>query len=303
MREGELLTRIYGRSAGLTGAFPRVVVGPGDDCAVLRVGDASLLLKTDQVIEGRHFVPGTALDLVGRKAMARTISDIAAMGGRPTAALAACAMPPGFTGADALVDACYRWAEAFGAPLVGGDIATYAAGGTLTLTITVIGEPHPNRGPVLRSGARPGDEVYVTGTIGGSFDAATGAGRHLTFEPRVNEGWWLAESLGPDLRAMMDISDGLGIDAGRLAAASGVEVELESEGVPLNAGRTLAEAVADGEDYELLFVVSPGTLVPAACPQTGTPFTKVGVCREGAGAYLRVEGQRLDVSKRGWEHG
>jgi thiamine-monophosphate kinase len=314
MREGELLARIYGRSAGLAGAFPQVLVGPGDDCAVVTVGGTSLLLKTDQLIEGRHFVSGTPLELVGRKAVARAVSDIAAMGGRPVAALAACALPRGFSGADALFDACYRWAEKFGAPLVGGDIASFATeGAALTLTITVLGEPHAERGPVLRSGARAGDEVYVTGEIGGSFDAATGCGKHLEFVPRVQEGWWLAGTLGRKLCAMMDVSDGLGMDAGRLAVASGVGVELENVEACLS-GEILRRAesppprgvvlgaVADGEDYELLFVVEAGTEVPAVCPATGTRITRVGVCVEGNGAYLRIGGERVEVSGRGWEH-
>ncbi len=316
MREAELLTHIYSRSAGLSGVFPRVLVGPGDDCAVLGVGavagGAAVLLKTDQVIEGRHFVRGTPLDLVARKAIARAVSDIAAMAGTPTAILAACALPRGMTQEDAntLFEACAAWSQRFGAPLVGGDIATFAANGAgLTLTITAVGEAHTVRGGVLRSTARVGDHLYITGRIGGSFDAETGMGRHLTFEPRVKEAAWLADELNHDLHAMMDLSDGLGIDAGRMAAASSVQLELTlpPECLQLGAaGPTLEatlRAISQGEDYELLFAVDPARQVPPVCPATGTMLTRIGVCRGGEGAVLVADnGERVEIHRLGWEH-
>lgn len=328
MREADLLTRIYARSAALRDAFPRVEVGPGDDCAVLgidtvRPGRGSVLLKTDQLIEGRHFVPGTPLDLIARKAIARAISDIAAMGGTPLACLAACALPRHFPQepANQLFEACAKWAAHFQAPLVGGDIAAFAtADAPLTLTITAIGEPDFIHGPVLRSGARPGDHLYITGQIGGSFDPGTGMGRHLTFEPRVKESQWLISTLGPRLHAMMDLSDGMGMDAGRMAAASGVEIELDVPRACLHAraGRVstrenalfagdsmpdpMLAAVSEGEDYELLFAVEPGTTLPTICPETGTALTRIGVCRAGKGAWLLLGGERADITQRGWEH-
>ncbi|HYE63737.1 MAG TPA: thiamine-phosphate kinase [Phycisphaerales bacterium] len=316
MREGELLALIYNRSTDLRAAFPQVLVGPGDDCALVGVGAAhpGVLLKTDQLIEGRHFTPGTPLDLIARKAIARAVSDIAAMAGTPRAALAACALPPGYEQrrADELFDACSRWSRHFGAPLVGGDIASFATDATpLTLTITLVGLPHPSRGPVLRSTARPSDHVYITGRIGGSFDAATGMGRHLTFEPRVTEAHWLADTLGPQLHAMMDLSDGLGIDAGRLGAASRVQLELDVPRSCLHdrarqhsADRNLVlQSVSDGEDYELLFTADTAVTLPPTCPLTGTPITRIGRCLAGEPAcYLLLDGERLDVSGRGWEH-
>jgi thiamine-monophosphate kinase len=282
-----------------------------------------VLLKTDQLIEHRHFVSGTSLDLVGRKAIARAISDIAAMAGTPVATLAACALPHGFAQerANELFEACSRWARVFGAPLVGGDIATFvAADAPVTLTITSVGLPHASLGAVLRSGAKAGDHLYITGAIGGSFEKATGMGRHLTFEPRVAEGRWLANVLGAALHAMMDVSDGVGIDAARMAEASGVEVELDVPREVLSGDllpraeipqsrdfgqlrELVLRAVSDGEDYELLFAVDPGVAVPAVCPGTGTAITRIGVCVAGKpGAYLRFGDERIDVSKRGWEH-
>jgi thiamine-monophosphate kinase len=327
MREGELLNLIYHRSAGLSAAFPHVLVGPGDDCAVVTVAAGPnaprMLLKTDQLIEARHFTTGTPLDLVARKAIARAISDIAAMAGTPWVTLAACALPRGYeqARADELFNACSSWARHFGAPLVGGDIATFASeGAPLTLTITAVGLPHATRGPVLRSTAKAGDHVYITGRIGGSFEASTGRGRHLTFEPRLIEGAWLAGTLGEQLHAMMDLSDGLGIDAARLAQASNVQIELvvprsclhdhaASPTQPATpSDRTaILQAISDGEDYELLFTTDPSVSLPPACPLTGTALTRIGTCLplsadEAPASYLLLDGERIDVSRRGWEH-
>src|SRR4051812_4851375 len=179
MRELDLLSRIYDRSRDLSAAFPHVLLGPGDDCAVVAVGPSQVLLKVDQLIEGRHFVHGTSLDLIARKALARSVSDIAAMAGTPGAALAAAALPRDFpqSAANDLFEAASRWAREFGCPLVGGDISSFeAADSPIALSITIMGTPHQARGPVLRSTARAGDAIYVTGTIGGSFDKATGGG-------------------------------------------------------------------------------------------------------------------------------
>ncbi len=311
VRENELLRHIFERSRDLGAAFPRVVVGPGDDCAVVNVA-SPMLLKVDQVIEGRHFTRGTPVDLIARKAIARAVSDVAAMAGRPVAALAAAAIPKGYAEADALFDATARWARHWGCPLVGGDIAGVARveeGGRLGLSITMVGEVHGQRGAVLRSGARVGDVVYVTGEIGGAFDAARGGGRHLTFEPRVEEAAWLAGSLGEKLHAMLDVSDGLGMDAGRLAAASGVRIDIDGGAIPLAAavnGDWLC-ALRDGEDYELLFAADAGAAVPEVIPGmgtgVGTRVTRIGVVTAGGGCFVKgVGGRVVDAGAMGFEH-
>jgi thiamine-monophosphate kinase len=313
MRELDLLSRIYDRSRDLSADFPQVLVGPGDDCAVVASPPGGqLLLKVDQLIEGRHFLRGTALDLIARKAIARAVSDIAAMAGAPTAALAAAALPRGFPQepANQLFDAASRWARHFGCPLVGGDIASFAgADAPLSLTITIIGTPHTRRGPVLRSTALEGDAVYITGAVGGSFDKATGGGRHLSFDPRLPEARWLADTLGPDLHAMMDISDGLGLDAGRMAEASNLSIELDAAAIPLAGAPgpdALFDAVAAGEDYELLFTTPAASVLPSFCPTTGTPITRIGRCVPADGrprCTLRLtNGAQVDVSTRGWQH-
>lgn len=303
MRESRLLSHIADIAGRLQSQHPGVIVGPGDDCAVVVPPGERLLLKTDQVVEGRHFVAGTPLDLVGRKAVARAISDVAAMAGAPAYALAAAALPRGMSQPDAelLADALHRWGAHWGCPIVGGDVAVHERDdGPLTITIGVVGTPHAIRGPVLRSGAKAGDAVYVSGALGNSLRS----GRHLTFEPRVAEGAWLASHLGAGLTAMMDLSDGLGRDAGRLAAASGVRVELESAALPLHSDvGGWRQGAGEGEEYELLFTARTGVEVPAACPLTGVALTRIGACVAGAGCLMRTPEGMIDVSELGWDHG
>ncbi len=296
MRESELLEHIYARSAGIraSGGWA-VVVGPGDDAAVLRSpkGD-TLIVTVDQLVEGRHHQTGTAIDLIARKAVARSVSDIAAMGGRPTWATATAVLPPGFTRADELFDRMAHWAGVWGCPLVGGDLATHhSPKHPLTLTVTIAGVPE--RGPVTRSGARVGDGVYVTGLLGGSLDS----GRHLTFDPRVHEAAGLVGVLGDRLHAMIDLSDGLGRDAGRLAAASGVRVEIDAAALPMHPGvLDWNAAMGDGEDYELCFCAEGA--VPDAIE--GVPITRVGTVVAGSGCVVEALGERHDVSALGWDH-
>lgn len=304
MRESDLLKHIYQRTGSQPARFPQVVVGPGDDCAVV-AADATLL-TVDQVVGGVHFLPPpkTSIDLIARKAIARSVSDIAAMGGSVRAgwALATGCLPPDFACGNELTDALNRWAEHWGIPLVGGDIAAGPPGSPLMLTVTIGGAPHPTRGPVLRSGARPGDLVWVTGSLGGSFADAAG-GRHLTFEPRLAEAEWLCDELGADLHAMMDLSDGLGRDAGRIADASAVRIELRGEAIPVHtdAGGLMA-AIADGEDYELLFAAAEARRLPPACPG-GTRLSCIGRVVSGRGCVLTGAGVETDVSALGFDHG
>ena len=306
MRESELLEHVYARSAGLAGAFPGVVAGPGDDCAVVRTpGGDELLLKVDQVVEGRHFAPGTPVDLIARKAVSRAVSDIAAMAGTPRWGLAAGVLPPSSAHADELFDRLAHWARHWAMPLVGGDISSGPAGCPLVLGITGVGVPHATRGPVLRSTAKPGDELWVTGRIGGSL----ASGRHQTFEPRLREAAWLADTLGPDLHAMLDVSDGLGIDAGRMAAASGVRIVIEARAVPLHPeAKSVESAIADGEDYELLFAAAPSASKSLSRQREEnpplSPFTCIGRIEPGQGCVLMLpDGRQLDASHKGWEHG
>ncbi len=313
MRESELLSHIYRRSADLAG-LGAIVVGPGDDCAVLSGGlgggssDAgpALLVTVDQLVEERHFEAGTAIDLVARKAVARSVSDIAAMGGVPRAGFAAGCLPAGFARGDELFNRMAHWARHFGCPLAGGDIAAFARGGdgrggVLVLSITVLGLAHERRGAVLRSGARVGDGVYVTGRLGGSF----ASGRHLTFEPRVAEGWWLCDVLGDTLGAMIDLSDGLGRDAARVSEMSRARIEVDEARLPIHDGAGgWRAAVGDGEDYELMFTAREGVTLPGACALTGTAITRIGRVVSGSGCGLNLAaGGVVEIGELGWDHG
>lgn len=305
MRESLLLDHIAVATADLSAAFPGVLAGPGDDCAAVRVpGGGVLLLKVDQLIEGRHYVVATAPELIGRKAVARALSDIAAAAGRPMYALAAAAVAVDAEQArvQAVFDAVHGWGRRWSCPVVGGDIAGLPAGAAMVLSISVVGSAHPARGMVTRRGAQPGDGVWVTGKIGGSLKS----GRHMTFEPRLAEGAGLADALGERLRAMMDVSDGLGIDADRLARRSGVRIEIERARVPLHADADPATALADGEDHELLLAIAPGEDPGMACPGTRTALTRIGsvVGADGAPGCVVVEpdGSRTSAAGMGWDH-
>lgn len=288
---------------------PFCVTGPGDDCAALRAFPndpaASLLITVDQLIESRHFTPETPLDLIARKAIARSVSDIAACAGTPAWSLATGALPTTFPTDKAreLIDALNRWARHFACPIVGGDLASTPPGTPLHLSITVAGTPHPTRGAVLRSAAKPGDALWITGAVGNSF----ASGRHITFQPRIREAQWLADTLGPDLHAMIDLSDGLGRDASRIARASTARLIIHH--IPLHPpnsdtlNRSPLQAASDGEDYELLFTTPAHITLPPTIPHTNTPLTRIGTVEPGQGCVIiDPQGHPHDAEHLGWDH-
>ncbi len=288
MNESLLLKHIYARS---TGNAPGVIVGPGDDAAVVEIAGTHFLLTTDQLIEGRHYAVGTSLAAIAHKALARSVSDIAAMGGSPSFALVTAALPSGFQGANDLFDFMHQAAAALGCPLVGGDIASTT--GPAHFTTTLVGTPHPTRGPVLRSTAQPGDTVYVTGKVGNSFTS----GRHLTFTPRIAEATPTLRSPRPKpLHAMIDLSDGLGRDTARIADASKVRIELDASLIPLHPDAPdPIKAIAEGEDYELLFTASTTQDIPSA--------TRIGTVTAGTGAIMTLlDATAIDITTLGWDH-
>ena len=225
---------------GLIRQLAKNIPRAGDDCAVLPDG---LLLTCDPVIEGVHFLPKTPARKIGWKAMARNLSDIAAMAGQPRSAVVSLGLRP--TTPVRWVRELYAGMRAvagkFGCEIVGGDTAHVRH--EQFVVVTLLG--HADR-PVLRSGAKVGDAVFVTGKLGGAFRS----GKHLTFTPRIREAQWLAKNFR--LHAMLDISDGLANDLQRLSEASRVGFEISSAKIP---GR-LPDALTDGEDFELLFTVS-----------------------------------------------
>lgn len=260
--------------ARLTRDLPRnasLLVGPGDDCAVVgRRSDAVwTLLKTDCVIEGVHFTDATDFARVGWKALARNVSDIAAMGGEPRHALITVALPPELdvAKADALYAGLRECARKFHVAIAGGETAR--SPGPVFVSVALTGEVERVR-CVTRSGGKPGDVLFVTGRLGGSL-----AGKHLDFTPRLREARWLTQHF--KLHAMMDLSDGLGADLPRLAKASGCGFELGE--IPCTPGCSQQDALSDGEDFELLFAVHPrqASRIEKAWPFRNLPLTRVGV--------------------------
>jgi thiamine-monophosphate kinase len=283
---------------------PRIVpVGPGDDCAVVTFGADRLLVTTDQVLDGVHFVLSEhGPKAAGRKALARNLSDIAAMAGVPVAAVATLAMPRGLgrQEAEAVYAGLRELAEEFHSPLVGGDVGVWD--GPLAIGVTVFGRcggPAGQIEPVRRSGAKVGDAVCVTGRLGGAWRSL----RHLEFTPRITEAVQLAS--GYRLRSMIDISDGLATDLWHICRASGVGAEIVAEQVPVHpdAGG-LDAALGDGEDYELLFTVPPEDARRLCQAQPlRVNVAEIGRIVEGAGLTLvGRDGRREPLPPLGWEH-
>jgi len=247
--EGELLELI---SASLPKPSSEVLTGIGDDCAVIMPmrGNNLQLLKTDALVEGIHFASGTLPERIGWKALCRPLSDIAAMGGSPLHATITVAAPTAWT--VAIWKGLYRGigsaAREFSVSVVGGE--TVRSPGPAFLSVSLTGTIPKNR-LKLRSGAKPGDLICVTGKLGGSLKS----GRHLSFHPRLAEGQWLGNR--KEVSAMMDLSDGLGSDLPKLAAESGCSFLIDPDSLPRHRGCTATEALSDGEDYELLLTVSP----------------------------------------------
>jgi len=288
-----------------------VVTGAGDDCAVLDVGlaDRHLLFKTDAVVEGIHFDDQTPGHSVGHKALARCLSDIAAMGGTPLCALATIGLPRGFD--PARVEAIYRGmaglATQYDVAIVGGETTTNPE--RLFASIAMLGTVGQTS-CLRRSGAKAGDALFVTGTLGGSR-----AGKHLEFEPRVREGQWLAGR--GTVHAMIDLSDGLATDLRHLLEASGTGAELLAEAIPVSAearrrsGQSgapapLAAALTDGEDFELLLAAAASDAVAlldawkSAFPQL--PLHCIGKITAEHGLRIRDRQGARPLDEHGYIH-
>ncbi len=263
MNEFELIARL----TKALPANPTVVTGAGDDCAVLDFGlpDKLFLFKTDAVVEGVHFEKDTPPEKIGRKALARCLSDFAAMAGTPAAAVVTLGLPEHFEPETVakIYDGLNALAQQHGVAVVGGE--TTANPERIFISVALLGTVRRGR-QILRSTARAGDAIFVTGELGGSA-----AGRHLDFEPRLAEARWLAEHFA--IHAMIDLSDGLAGDLRHLLKASGVGAELLKSAIPISRaakeiarknpfGNTpLAAALSEGEDFELLFTVAAGGAV------------------------------------------
>jgi thiamine-monophosphate kinase len=281
----------------------RIVVDSGDDAAVLKVGQGNLLFKTDSVIDGVHFDSRTARpEAVGHKAIARCLSDIAAMGCVPTFAVVAMMIPRNARQAylQRVIRGLDRTAEKFRTPVVGGDVKSHA--GKLAISVALLGETR-DLAPIRRSGARNGDVIAVTGPLGGSI-----LGKHLRFTPRVREGLELNRRF--DVHSMIDVSDGLSTDLGHVCDESGVGAVLYEELLPVSADAkrlarkdrrpVLDHVLNDGEDYELLFTLPASESSKLERSKLGTV---IGQVTSMQGLYLQdAKGRLREIERRGWEH-
>jgi thiamine-monophosphate kinase len=262
------------------------------------------LVTTDMLLEGSCFVMAEAgARRVGRKAMAVNLSDIAAMAGRPVAAVVSVGLPR--EGGQALAEELYLGlrdvADAFDTAIIGGD--TNSWNGLLVVSVTLLGEA-TERGPVCRSGAKPGDSLFVTGPLGGSI-----RGRHLDFTPRVKEALALHQLV--EIHAMIDVSDGLALDLSRLCQESGCGAVIRAEAVPISADvhqmndrrSPLEHALGDGEDFELLFAVDPGEgeRLVRDQPIPGIRLTHIGECI-AKGLWLEEPGHCRVLPPIGYVH-
>ncbi len=287
-------------------ASDEVEVGSGDDVAVLRIGAERVAFATDVVVAGTHFAAETPGRAVGWKALAANISDLAATGSKPVACVGSVSL--GDPGGDEFARELYlglaECGEAYGCPVVGGDVA--GCNGPTSVAVAVIGRFEAE--PVLRSGAGPGQVIYVTGDLGGSI-----LGSHLSFRPRLEHGLWLA---GAGLAtAMIDVSDGLATDLGHLAKESGVGAVIDEGKLPVSgAARELARttgrapvdhALSDGEDFELLFTAraEDADEIESRWPE-GVRLSRIGETTAAGGIMLRGDdGSTRPMTMKGFEHG
>lgn len=269
-------------------ASPRSPFGLGDDCAVVPQSKGLQLVTVDPVIYGQHFDDDVSPAAAGAKLFKRNLSDIAAMGGIPRVAVVALAIDPSVS---------IRWLELFyrgiarvsrtyGVPIVGGDLAQISGG--IAATLTLLGAASPRNQRILtRSGARAGDWICVTGSLGGSRRS-----HHWRFTPRLQEGEWLAGR--PEVVAMMDVSDGLAKDL-CLLTPPGAIARINPREIPLSraaclasrsSGRSpMAHALGDGEDYELAFVIRNTTDFPAFSAAWKRKFPRV--CLSQIGRFFK----------------
>jgi thiamine-monophosphate kinase len=306
----------FDRLRGIVRRLGEQAVGLGDDCGFIREGDEYFALSTDVSVEAVHFrLDWISLEDAGWRATAGALSDLAAEGADPVGLLSAVTVPATATERDLLelmtgVGAAARFARA---PVLGGDLSK---GPVWSLAVTVVGR---TRVPVTRGGAQPGDRLWVTGWLGGArvaleawqrdeLPAAEARARFAHPEPRITAGRWLARQ---GAHAMIDLSDGIAGDAGHLAAASSVKLEVDLDSVPLMAGVAEAAeragvsagqfAAEAGEDYELL-VVLPARFdaADAFVRDCGIPLTRIGTVGEGSGVRFLRGGQPVEL--KGYNH-
>jgi len=279
-------------------------IGIGDDMAQIRLGEKSVLVTTDMLLDGVHFdLKQATIEQAGYKAMAVSLSDCAAMATIPVAAVVSVALPKGFGENELkqLHTGIVRAGEKYNCALVGGDITSWREENPFVISVSMLSRPAGNE-PVKRSGAKLGDCICVTGSLGGSS-----FGKHLKFEPRVPEAIKIAGMVR--LNAMIDVSDGLSSDLNRICCRSGVGAIIDAERIPIsNEARTaedpLNSAINDGEDFELLFTLSDN-----GCQELldkwdePVPITRIGEITNTQKMQIKMpDGQIVDLPAKGYDH-
>lgn len=302
--ERDFLRRLLPRLPG----HPRLLLGPGDDAALLALAkDNACVVTTDMLMDGVDFqLDHNDARRIGRKSLAVNLSDLAAMAARPVGAVISLALPR--SGGEELAMQLYKGlillAEEFETPIAGGD--TNSWDGPLVISVTAIGEVVPGK-EWRRSGAKLGDEILVTGSFGGSI-----LGKHFDFTPRVREALLLAERY--EIYAAMDVSDGLSLDLSRLCEASGCGAVLDLSQIPIapaayelesrDGQSALDHALGDGEDFELILAVAPAVAEKLLAAQPlGVPLTRIGHFVKESGLWQQSGGGPLQpLAPRGYEH-
>ena len=302
MNEDEI-TEWFARQSNLPIAdFP---IGIGDDMAEIRLAEnVSVLITTDMLLDGVHFdLRKTTLKQVGYKAMAVSLSDCAAMATVPVAAVVSVALPKHFGEKELkqLHSGIVLAGDKFACPLVGGDITCWKNKEPFAVSVAMLSRAAGNE-PVRRSGARVGDSICVTGAIGGAI-----SGKHLNFEPRVKEAIKIAQIV--TINSMIDISDGLSSDLNRICRASGVGAVLDGAKIPISdeaqkSENPLSSALNDGEDFELLFTLSPQECQKLLNAWEGpVPITQIGTVTETKKMQIAMpDGRLCDLQAEGYDH-